>query len=77
MDIEINQEALELSDEELDDIGYPALPLGDRTGYRKVAQAQLDKVLNAGYVKLPPGSAIFTGIHRVLRLVNQLLGVSQ
>ena len=31
-----------LTDEELDNIGYPLLPLGDRTGYYRVAKAQRD-----------------------------------
>jgi len=34
-----------LTDEELDDLGYPILPLGDRTGSRRVAQAQIKKFL--------------------------------
>ena len=34
-----------LTDDELDNIGYPILPLGDRTGSRRVAEAQRDAVL--------------------------------
>ena len=34
-----------LSDEELDDIGYPILPLGDRTGYKLIAYAAQKKLL--------------------------------
>ncbi len=44
----MNREDLLLTDEELDNIGYPILPLGDRSGYKRVAQAQLDKVLKWG-----------------------------
>ncbi len=36
----MNREDLLLTDEELDNIGYPILPLGDRSGYKRVAQAQ-------------------------------------
>lgn len=44
-----------LSDEELDQIGYPILPIGDRTGYRRVAQAQkADMLKRLGVEALPP-----------------------
>jgi len=31
-----------INNEKLDDIGYPILPIGDRTGSRRVAQEQLE-----------------------------------
>ena len=33
-----------LSDKELDNIGYPILPIGDRTGYKRVVKAQAKKI---------------------------------
>lgn len=36
---------LVLSDEELDKIGYPILPLGDRTGYQAISLATAKKVV--------------------------------
>lgn len=38
-----DKEGLLLTDEELNNIGYPILPIGDRTGHKKVAHSQLSK----------------------------------